>query len=298
MIEETGIKRADKFAEKLRDDLTAIGERGDWGAKFTVSKANVSDYWRSQVIVRGEPVKKNWLQLNGQTYSHPSYRSPKAWKIQARFDSPPDSPLWEKKPPYIRDRQPLEWSLGGLDVWAIAYESLSMALEVQDEEDVEYEVLSDLMASWAYANTQKQERVVSNSEPQGRIQVTLSINSEIWGDFQQASSRAYRPRRNHSKRPSYAKLRDEAIDEALLNYLAVKKAPEDDNGKSSGGLIFKEGIMETTILTVEISKVLFDRFYAEAAKLKGHNESYAEAQQSLSEAALKKYLDDMETGDK
>ena len=116
MIEETGVKRVDKFAEKLRDDLTAIGERGDWGAKFTVSKAQVSDYWRSQVIVRGAPVKKNWLQLNGQTYSHPSYRSPKEWKIQARFDSPPDSPLWEKKPAYIRDRQPLEWSLGGLDV--------------------------------------------------------------------------------------------------------------------------------------------------------------------------------------
>jgi len=68
VIEETGINRVDKFAEKLRYDLAAIGGRGDWGAKFTVSKAQVSDYWRSQVIVRGEPVKNNWLQLNGQTY--------------------------------------------------------------------------------------------------------------------------------------------------------------------------------------------------------------------------------------
>lgn len=155
VIEETCIKRVDKFAEKLRDNLTAIGERGDWGAKFTVSKAQVSDYWRSQVIVRGVPVKKNWLQLNGQTYSHPSYRSPKEWKIQARFDWPPDSPLWEKKPAYIRDRQPLEWSLGGLDVCAIAYESLLTALGVQDEEDVEYEIISDLRSSWAYANSLK-----------------------------------------------------------------------------------------------------------------------------------------------
>lgn len=298
MIEEIGIKRVDKFAEKLRDGLIVIGERGDWGAKFTVSKAQVSDYWRSQVIVRGEPVKKNWLQLNGQTYSHPSYASPKAWKIQARFDSPPGSPLWEKKPAYIRDRQPLEWSLGGLDVWAIAYESLLMALEVQDEEDIEYEILSDLKSSWAYANGQKQEQVGSSSEPPGRVQVTLSINYEIWGDFQQASSRDYRSRRKHSNRPSYAKLRDEAIDEAMLNYVVARKAPEDNNVKSYEESYSKEGTMETKVLTVEISEVLFDRLYAAVAKIKGGKETFAHAQQSIVETALKKLLDEMETGDK
>lgn len=239
MIEED-IKQVDKFAEKLRDDLTMIGERGDWGANFTVSKAQVSDYWRSQVIERGEPVKKNWLQLNGQTYSHPSYRSPKAWKVQARFDSPPDSPLWEKKPAYIRDRQPLEWSLGGLDVWAIAYERLSAAFEVLGEADVEFEILSDLRSSWAYANSQKQELVGSSSEPQGRVQVTLSINSEIWGDFQQASSRDYRSRRKHSNRPSYAKLREEAIDEALLDYIA-KYVPGEVNDDDKGDRIEQQG---------------------------------------------------------
>jgi len=297
MIEED-IERVDKFAEKLKNDLTAIGERGDWGAKFTVSKAQVSDYWRSQVIVKGEPVKKNWLQLNGQTYSHPSYRSPKAWKIQARFDSPPDSPLWEKKPPYIRDRQPLEWSLGGLDVWAIAYESLSTALEVQDEEDVEYEILSDLKSSWAYANSQKQDQVISSNEPQGRVQVTLSINSEIWGDFQRASLQDYRSRRKYSNRPSYAKLRDEAINEAMLNYIAARKAPEDNNDKQSEELGSKEGTMETEVLTVEISKSLFDWLKKATVKFKSPGKSYAVIQKSIVESALKKYLDEIDPEDK
>jgi hypothetical protein len=298
VLEETGIKRVDEFAEKLKDSLTTIGDRGDWGARFSVSKASVSDYWRSQVIVRGEPVKKNWLQLNGQTYSHPSYKSPKEWKIQARFDSPPDSPLWEKKPAYIRDRQPLEWSLGGLDVWAIAYESLSAALELQDEEDVEYEILSDLKSSWAYANSQKQEQVASDNEPRGRVQVTLSINSEIWAGFQEASSRDYRSRRKHSNRPSYAKLRDKAIDEALLNYVAARKAPEDNNDKQSEELGSKEGTMETEGLTVEISKSLSDWLQKATVKFKSPGKSYAIIQNSIVESALKKYLDEIDPEDK
>ena len=56
--------------------------------------------------------------------------------------------------------------------------------------------------------------------------------------------------------------------------------------------------METAVLTVEIPKALFDRVYAEAAKSKSRNESYAKALQSLMEIALTKYLDEIQTGDK
>lgn len=223
MIDESYIKRVDGFGEKLKDLLSRIGEGGKWGAKVTVSKLPGSDYWRSQVIAEGEPQKKNWVQINGRTYSHPSYSSPKPWKIQARFASPPGSPLWEKKLPYIRSRQPLEWSLGGLDVWAISYESLSKALSEQEERDIVNEILADLAASWAYANGRTQARdSVKVGEPHDRVQIPLSIDPAIWAEFQQSYARGYSSRRKHPKRPSYAKLRDDAIDEAFLDYVAKR----------------------------------------------------------------------------
>jgi hypothetical protein len=220
MLEEKDIKAVDDFGELLIEALSGIGERGDWGAKFTVSKAPGSDYRRSPVISGGVPIKKNWVQVNGQTYSHPSYSSPKPWKVQARFASSPGSPLWEKKPPYERDRQPLEWSLGGLDVWAISYESLSKALSERRMYEVRDEILTDLRASWAYANGQMpRQQYPADAGPGNRIEVSLSIDSKIWSEFQQIYAKRYRSRKKQPKRPSYGQLRDEALDDALRDYI-------------------------------------------------------------------------------
>jgi len=224
MIDDEAIERVDRFGEKLRDKLKAVGREGRWGDKFDLSKPAVSDYYRSPVIVDGNPIKKNWIQLNGHTYFHPSYSSPKPWKLQARFPSCPSNPLWEGKPPYQRNRQPQEWSLGGSDVFAISYESLTEILSGESEDGVMDEILEDLRISWSYANGYFSQSNLSKIEAsERRSDITLSINTELWSRFQTLYSLQYRSRKKHPKRPSYADLRNEAIDSAIADYIAKWK---------------------------------------------------------------------------
>ena len=215
------IERVDKFGEKLRDRLQTIGNEASWGAKFDLSRPAVSDYYRAPVMVGGVGIKKNWIQLNGHTYFHRSYCSPEPWKLQARFPSHPGSPLWEKKPPYVHGSQPQEWSLGGPDVWAVSYENLSKALSDQGEDDVLDETLGDLRISWSYANGQPlPQDSVDDGGSAGRVDITLSIDTAVWRQFQQVYAQRYKSRRKHPKRKSYAELQNEAIDEALTQYVA------------------------------------------------------------------------------
>ena len=67
------------------------------------------------------------------------------------FFTSEQSTLGEKKPPYVYNRQPLEWSAGGADVWAVSYESLAEVSSKQNENDIMDEILEDLHTSWAYA---------------------------------------------------------------------------------------------------------------------------------------------------
>jgi len=239
MLDNSSIECVDKFAEALQKQLERIGECGEWGATFKVEKAANSDYWHSkvQVIVEGEleprSINKNWIQLNGRTYSHRSYSSPKPWKLQARFLLPPVSPLWEKKPPYIYNRPVLEWSLGGPDVWAISYENLAKALSDRKVEDVSDEIIKDLRVSWAYSNkTDIAKGSAYSVQSYGRVRVTISINEKLWSEFEQLYSQRYRSRKKHPKRPSYAELRDSAIDEALKNYVKDAKKREEETAKA------------------------------------------------------------------
>jgi len=226
MLDLANIEHVDKFSEKLRDRLQVIGRNGEWGAVFELSKAAGSDYYRAPVIIVGKAIKKNWLQLNGSTYFHPSYSSPKPWKIQARFEYhlPPNSHLWEKKIPYVYNRQPLEWSIGGTDVWAIPYEKLAEALSSESEDDVLDQILGDLRVSHAYANG---HQILQDSDDSiqstGRVNVMLSVDAEVWSKFEQVYSHRYRSRKKHPKRPSYASLRDDAIDTALRDYVTKCK---------------------------------------------------------------------------
>lgn len=220
MLQEGAIERVDRFAEKLRDRLQAIGKNGEWGEVFELSRPPASTHYRARVIVGGQPIDKNWIQLNFHSYDHPSYSSPKPWLIQARFISPPGSPLWEKKEQYIRNRPSREFSLGGLDVWAISYENLDQALSNQSEDDVIEEILRDLRVSWAYANGQQlPEDFLDSRQSAGRIDVTLSIDAALWAEFQQLYAQRYRSRKKHPKRPAYAELRDDAVHAALRDYI-------------------------------------------------------------------------------
>jgi hypothetical protein len=221
MLDDENIERVDKFGEKLRDQLQYIGRNAIWGAYFDLSKPAVSDYYRSPVVIEGKAIKKNWIQLNGHTYFHPSYSSPKPWKLQSRFSSHPGSLLWEKKDPYQYDRQPQEWSLGGSDVWAISYENLAGVLSSESEDDILDEILEDLRVSWSYANGQKLPTNDSFETESGenRVDITLSIDAKIWSDFQQVYALEYRSRKKLPKRPSYADLCNHAIDTALADYI-------------------------------------------------------------------------------
>ena len=235
MLNDDTIERVDKFGEKLRDKLQAIGRSAEWGAEFELSKPAVSDYYRAPVIVGGEPIKKNWIQLNGHTYFHPSYSSPKPWKLQARYSSHPGSMLWEKKDPYQYDRQPQEWSLGGSDVWAISYDNLAEVLAKNNEDDIMDEIIEDLRVSWSYANGQKlpQKNSADAALTENRIDINLSIDAKVWSQFREIIQQQYRPRRKHPKRPSYGKLLDDAIDSALIRYINQWKDLGQNEGQSA-----------------------------------------------------------------
>ncbi|MGQ9545965.1 MAG: hypothetical protein ACUVTR_02200 [Dehalococcoidia bacterium] len=264
-VDEFGERLKDRLQNALREWLQSIGIEGELLEELSLKKADKSDYWSAKVRGfdgNGNPiaVRKNWVQLNGQTHDHPSYSSPKPWKLLSRFCSPPSSLLWEKKPPYIHNRQPyLEWSPGGQDVWAVSYESLAEALSRQSESDVMDEIMEDLHTSWAYAfhiqldpefvsnafegsgsrgqqpPSQRPQYPTNNAKPGGgdRVVITLSINSAVWDEFRQIVRNQYRPRRKHPRRPSYAKLLENAIDSALMTYVNQWKGRGEDEDQMS-----------------------------------------------------------------
>jgi len=223
VLDEISIRRVDEFGDKLRDRLEAIGRGAEWGASFEFLKAPASDYYRAQVIVGDKT--KNYIQLNGYVHDNLSYSQltpsfpPKPWKIQARFGSVPGSPLWEKKEPYVRNRQPQDFSIGGQDIWAICYEKLAEVLSNGSDDDVMDEILSDLRISWAYANGQAFPQGYASRQSESRVTVTLSIDATAWSEFQKAYAQLYRSRRRHPKRPSYAELQNNAVDTALSDYV-------------------------------------------------------------------------------
>ena len=229
MLNDMSIERVDKFVEKLRDRLQDIGRSVVWGAEFELSKPAGSDYYRAKVIIQGKPIDKNWIQLNGHTYNHPSYTSQGIqWKIQARFSSNSASPLpWEKKEPYDKTKNSHEFSLGGMYIWAISYDKLYEALSNEGEDNVMDEILGDLRVSWSYANGQQLPQDSANSGLcTGRVDITLSISTAVWSEFQQIYAQRYRSRRKQPKRPSYAELRDDAVDDALRDYVTKWKSPD------------------------------------------------------------------------
>lgn len=258
MLDEKSIEQVDEFGDKLRDRLQVmlrdwlqgIGIEGELLEELSLKKAGKSDYWSAKV--RGfdrdgnpKATNKNWVQLNNRTYYHPSYSSPKPWRLLSRFSSPPSSLLWEKKPPYVYNRQPQEWSPGGPDVWGVCYESLAEALSKQSENDIMDEILEDLHTSWAYAfgiqlhpdfvssgsegpdngEQQQPSQLPQDStnivKPEGedRVDITLSIDEKVWSEFRVIVHQQYRPRKKHPKRPSYAKLLEDAVDSALMSYV-------------------------------------------------------------------------------
>jgi hypothetical protein len=249
-VDEFGEKLRDRLATMLRDWLQGIGIDGELLEELSLKKAGKSDYWSAKVRgfdVNGNPkaIDKNYVQLNGRTYHNLSYASPKAWKLLSRFSSPPSSLLWEKKPPYIYNRQPKEWSPGGPDVWGVSYESFAEGLSKQNENDIMDEIMEDLHISWAYAfgialhpdfvssgaerpdNGEEQQRLqllqdsanIVRPKGEDRVDITLSIDEKVWSEFRAIVHQQYAPRRKHPKRPSYAKLLKDAVDSALMSYV-------------------------------------------------------------------------------
>lgn len=153
ILSKDAVNKIDELGDKLIKQLEAVAKQGLWGQVFPCAKAPGSDYWGSPSLRGGIPIRKKWVQLNGHTYYHPSYASPKPWKIQARFSTDPGSGLWEKKPPYVHNRKPLEWSLGGGDVWAVSYEAISKAMDNIGESGLIEKLLVDLKVSWEYAGS-------------------------------------------------------------------------------------------------------------------------------------------------
>jgi len=93
MLDQSAVSAVDKLGELLRSGLGQAAA-GTWEKPFEFGKASNSDYWRGKVTP-----KRNWVQLNGHVYGHPSYDN---WKIQARFLHTPKSGFWQKKQPYIQ----------------------------------------------------------------------------------------------------------------------------------------------------------------------------------------------------
>ena len=235
-LSNENIERVDKFGEKLRDRLQEIGHSALWGEEFEVSKPALSDYYRVKVMVNGKPIEKNWLQLNGHTYHHPNYASQGIpWKLHSRFSSNPASPLpWEKKEPYAKTNNNHEMSPGGKDVLSISYPTLYEALSEDGEEKVMDQILEDLHVSWAYNNGRGSSQNPDNLREQtNRTDVTLSVDATRYSEFRQIIAQQYRPRGKHPKRPSYAKLHNDAIDAAITLYIDLWKGPLQDKDQAS-----------------------------------------------------------------
>jgi len=150
--------QVDNFGVMLNQHLHRIAESGEWGGDFIYEHAPNSSYSGGRLGTKLFPRRGKFNQINDSTYGQESYASEAEngakmhLKLQARFSaSPPPSGLWVKKKPYIYNRKPRDWSLGGADVWGMSYEMVWEALQTYGQENLLDLVLKDLQLSWRTA---------------------------------------------------------------------------------------------------------------------------------------------------
>ena len=149
--------QVDNFGVILVQELIRIANTGEWGGDFIYEHAPNSNYSGGRFGTRLFPRRGKWCQINDSTYGQGSYASDdedgkvRYWKLQARFQSPPPSGLWIKKKPYIYNRKPREWSLGGTDVWGMSFEMVWEALQLHGQKRLIGIILDDLKLSWRTA---------------------------------------------------------------------------------------------------------------------------------------------------
>ncbi len=149
--------QVDNLGVILVGELVKIADSGAWGGDFVYEHAPNSSYSGGRLGTKLFPRRGKWCQINDSTYGQESYASEAVdgtkchWKLQARFKSAPPSRLWVKKKPFIYNRKPREWSLGGADVWGMGYEMVWKALQMHGQERMLEFVLTDLQLSWRTA---------------------------------------------------------------------------------------------------------------------------------------------------
>lgn len=149
--------QVDNFGVLLNQELIRIANSGEWGGDFIYEHAPNSNYSGGRLGTKTFPRRGKWCQINDSTYGQESYASEVEdgtkhyWKLQARFKTKPPSGLWIKKMPYIYNRKPREWSLGGSDVWGMSYEMVWDALQKQGQSELLKIVSHDLKLSWKTA---------------------------------------------------------------------------------------------------------------------------------------------------
>ncbi len=149
--------QVDNFGVILVRELTRIANAGEWGGDFIYEHAPNSSYSGGRMGTILSPRRGKFTQINDSVYGQKSYASEdengqvRDWKLQARFQSVPPSGLWIKKKPYIYNRKPRDWSLGGDDVWGISYEMVWEALQVHGQKKLIGIILDDLKLSWRTA---------------------------------------------------------------------------------------------------------------------------------------------------
>jgi hypothetical protein len=67
----------------------------------------------------------------------------------------------------------------------------------------------------------------------GRVNIPVSVDSAIWAEFRKTVEKQYRPRKKYPKRPSYAKLLEDAVDSALMAYVNEWKGLGQDEDQTS-----------------------------------------------------------------
>lgn len=149
--------QVDNLGVVLNRELIRIANTGAWGGDFIYEHAPNSSYSGGRLGTKLYPRRRKWCQINDSTYGQESYASKAEddaqhhWKLQARFRSSPLSGLWIKKKPYIYNRKPREWSLGGEDVWGMSYEMVWEALQRYGQKRLLDVLLGDLKLSWKTA---------------------------------------------------------------------------------------------------------------------------------------------------
>lgn len=149
--------QVDNFGVDLVKNIREIAESGQWGGDFIYEHAPNSKYSGGRLGTKLVPRRGKWCQINDSTYGQPSYASVandginRHWKLQARFKSQPTSGLWIKKQPWVHNRKPREWSLGGKDVWGMSYEMIWESLQKFGRKVLLDLVLKDLRKSWSTA---------------------------------------------------------------------------------------------------------------------------------------------------